>query len=348
MAHTVCTFNINNLFLRYRFGQAFPGDISGRSRVEEALAASFGYLPLNQPGSFEIFHPEMRAVAADALRRGGRSLPDVICFQEIESLLALREFNRVHLGSAYRYALLIDSYDLRQIDVAVLSKLEITGVRSHVDERDPAGGRSGKLFSRDCLEVTVALNRSGSQRLTMLVNHFKSKLARSEEERRRADAKRKRQAQGVARILKERFARDAFSRELFAVVGDLNDELGAGSLQPLVRDSGLVSALDRIPEATERWTHYFSSGGSVSQLDHVLLSPALDTATRGTPPQIERRGIGFPRILRDGLPGPREVRFEETEDAPSAPRLDFRFPRFPDVNPELHASDHCPVFFDVP
>jgi hypothetical protein len=28
VATTLCTFNANNLFVRYRFGQTFPGDMS--------------------------------------------------------------------------------------------------------------------------------------------------------------------------------------------------------------------------------------------------------------------------------------------------------------------------------
>jgi hypothetical protein len=33
---TLCTFNANNLFVRYRFGQTFPGDMSGKSAVTES------------------------------------------------------------------------------------------------------------------------------------------------------------------------------------------------------------------------------------------------------------------------------------------------------------------------
>ena len=346
MPHTICTFNVNNLFLRYRFGQGFPGDMSGKSQIEESLAATFGFLPMNQPGGYDIYAPEMRALAAQCLQRGGTKLPDVICFQEVESLLALRAFNAQHLKKAYKYAMLVDSHDLRQIDVAVLSNLEILGVRSHVDDLQP--GTKSKLFSRDCLEITLALNRSGSERVTLLVNHLKSRLSKTPAERRNSDAKRQRQAEGIVKILRERFAGAAFGREHFAVVGDLNDAPDSGPILPLTRASGLVSALDRIPSAADRWTHYWRGGGSVAQLDHVLLSPALDRATAGAVPHLERRGIGFANILADGKPGPRQIRVEKVEDDPAPVRIDFRFPRFPAVNTELAASDHCPIFFEVP
>jgi len=346
MPHTICTFNVNNLFLRYRFGQAFPGDMSGKSQIEASLAATFGFLPMNQPGGFDIFAPEMRALAANGLRRGGTKLPEVICFQEVESLLALRAFNAQYLKKAYKYAMLVDSHDLRQIDVAVLSNLEILGVRSHVDDLQP--GTRTKLFSRDCLEITFALNRSGSQRLTLLVNHLKSRLASTPAERLSADAKRRRQAEGILRVLQERFPGAAFGSELFAVVGDLNDAPASAPIRPLIHGSGLVSAIDRIPAASERWTHYWRGGGSVAQLDHVLLSPALDAATPGAIPHIERRGVGFSNVLADGKPGPRQIRVEKVEDDPAPERIDFRFARFDKVTSELSASDHCPIFFEVP
>jgi hypothetical protein len=30
---TLCTFNANNLYVRYRFGATYPGDVSGKSAV---------------------------------------------------------------------------------------------------------------------------------------------------------------------------------------------------------------------------------------------------------------------------------------------------------------------------
>jgi len=105
----------------------------------------------------------------------------VLCLQEVESMAALRKFNSEFLGGYYGSALLVDSRDLRQIDVAVLTRLDILSARSHVDDPDPSpeDPRQPWLFSRDCLEVDLALNRSGSRRLTLFVNHLKSKYAES-------------------------------------------------------------------------------------------------------------------------------------------------------------------------
>jgi endonuclease/exonuclease/phosphatase family metal-dependent hydrolase len=347
MSHTICTFNVNNLFVRYRFGQTFPGDRSGKSRVENP---AFGYLPPLDPDLFELFNTTQRELAALALTESKTRFPDVIVLQEVESLLALREFNRLHLDHQYPNAVLIDSRDFRLIDVGVLSKLEILGVRTHVDDLDPdpVSPKIPYLFSRDCLEVEFALTPNPPTRLTLFVNHFKSKLAESAAERKRADKQRLHQAQAVRDIVHRRFPGAAFDTELFAVLGDLNDEPASAPLQPLVAGAGLEDALARIPNEPDRWTHWFKSENAVSQIDQVLLSPALAGETGGSLPRIERRGISFARVLTDGKPGPKLSHFHRTDIDPAPVPIDFRFPRFSGVNPEDYASDHCPVFFTVP
>ena len=57
MAHTICTFNVNNLYVRYKFGQTFPGDMSEKSLVEDP---QFGYLPIYKPELFDLFNPTQR------------------------------------------------------------------------------------------------------------------------------------------------------------------------------------------------------------------------------------------------------------------------------------------------
>lgn len=55
MAHTICTFNVNNLYVRYRFGQTFPGDRSAASIIEDS---EWGYLPVYDPDLMTLFNPE--------------------------------------------------------------------------------------------------------------------------------------------------------------------------------------------------------------------------------------------------------------------------------------------------
>ena len=338
----LCNFNVNNLFVRYRFGRTFSGDRSQKSGVTDA---NVGYLPMYQKGAFEIFNAEQRELAALAITRGGSVSPDVLCIQEVESLIALREFNERFLGSAYPYAVVLDSRDLRQIDVGVLSKFPIDSITTHVDDQS----NGNFIFSRDCLEVRIIVKKNTL--LTVFINHFKSKLAlgktsvAKEQERLRADAKRTLQSSTVARLVKERFSGSAFKSGYFAVLGDLNDSPGAKTLAALTSNLGLVDALARVPP-NERWTHYWKANNSVSQLDHVLLSPALAARLRPNGVQLERRGIGYRAESKaaEGQVLPREVKFEAVDDDPKPLAIDFQFERFADVSAGNAASDHCPVF----
>ncbi|UUZ73282.1 hypothetical protein LP415_08320 [Polaromonas sp. P1(28)-8] len=151
----LCNFNVNNLFVRYKFGKTFPGDQGGKSRVTNP---NVGYLPLYQKGAFEVFNAEQRKLAALAITQGNTVLPDVVCIQEVESLIALREFNERFLAAAYPYAVVLDSRDLRQIDVGILSKYPLDSIATHVDDTVA----SKYIFSRDCLEVRLRVKRPHS------------------------------------------------------------------------------------------------------------------------------------------------------------------------------------------
>jgi hypothetical protein len=49
---SLATFNVNNLFLRRRFGNTYPGDQSKKSKSEAAEAMSWGFLPQIAAGRF--------------------------------------------------------------------------------------------------------------------------------------------------------------------------------------------------------------------------------------------------------------------------------------------------------
>ncbi len=340
----LCNFNINNLYLRYKFGRTFPGDMSKKSFIEDER---FGYLPMYQKGSFAIFNEEQRKLAALALTRGGKIFPDVICLQEVESLLALRAFNEQFMKSTYPYALVIDSHDLRQIDVGILSKYPIVNVRSHIDDKD---SDDEYIFSRDCLEATIQVSKKTE--LTLFINHFKSKMVQGKtaseikKATERADIKRKKQADAVKKIVKARFPGNEFSSKYFAVLGDFNDMPQSKPLAPIVKNAGLVDALASRIEAVDRWTHFYKSEGSVAQLDHILLSPALDRKLRSV--EIERRGIGFKSWSKKdpSLRLPNNAKLVSSDEDKSPLMVDFQFRRFKDVSPDNVASDHCPIFLD--
>ncbi|MEW6088088.1 MAG: hypothetical protein AB1498_07265 [bacterium] len=74
----------------------------------------------------------------------------------------------------------------------------------------------------------------------------------------------------------------------------------------------------------------------MSQLDYILLSPALSKKSRGLP-IIERRGLSSQK-KKSYLALPGDKKGQE---------IDFSFERFKGVTCEIDASDHCPVFFTL-
>lgn len=348
---TLGFFNANNLFMRYKFGRMFPGDMSRKSFVANER---FGFLPAYTKGMFEPYRPEQVDLCAKALK-GKNGLPDILCLCEVESLLALRVFNEDFLGSHYSQALLIDSYDFRQIDVAILTTREISRVRSHVDDLDD--NKKDRVFSRDCLEVVLDLNKSGSKTFSLFINHLKSKFvdtrnktpAQIAAEAKRSAEKRERQAKAVRTIIRERFPGNAFGAGHFAVVGDMNAAPDEPALAPLMKSAGLHNVVDDLP-AEEQWTYWWKAKNRASQIDYMLLSPKLANAVsaKGVLPEIERRGISYRSVNSAGETLPKATKILRDEGAADGLAVDFQFKRFADVTEKLAASDHCPLSIELP
>lgn len=173
---------------------------------------------------------------------------------------------------------------------------------------DPDGGFP-RIFSRDCLEVDVEVAKG--KLLTVLVNHFKSKIAGGEE-------KRAAQARRVKEILKARFGAKLGGN--FVVCADLNAGPSEPEIQSLLK--GLENVQERIADEDDRWTHYYKKTKSAEQLDYLLLSPALASANPDAVPEVERRGLGTDIDIYDGE-------------------------RFGKLSGSEGASDHCPIFMDL-
>jgi len=292
----IATFNVENLFARYRFKDAIqPTEDDGFTINDLA---------------FRIYDEESKKITAKAIRAVNA---DVICLQEVESLPVLDRFNAFYLGGMkYAHRAVIDCFDPRQIDVAVLSRHPIVSLRSHRDERNKAG--TAFLFSRDCLEVDVLV---GGKTLTLYLNHFKSMMEGREATR----ARRQEQAERVAAIIDARWKKSAYKGN-FIVLGDLNDYPdGKTGLAALLGHKGLDNVLTRLPE-TERWTHYYAGGNAYRQLDYLLLSAGLAKANPGKP-----------AVMRSGLPWRAKKVTEE--------RLDGVGENDP------KASDHAPLHMDI-
>jgi endonuclease/exonuclease/phosphatase family metal-dependent hydrolase len=292
----IATFNAENLFARYRFKDGFQPTADDGFTINDT--------------AFRIHDEESKKITARAIRKVN---PDVICLQEVESLPVLDRFNSFYLGGMkYAHRAVIDCFDPRQIDVAVLSRFPIVSLRSHRDERNKKG--TAFLFSRDCLEIELDV---GGKKLTLYANHLKSMMEGREATR----ARRQEQAERVAAIVDTRWKKSGYKGN-FVVLGDLNDyPEGKTALGALLDHKGLVNVVTRLP-AEEQWTHYYAGGNSYSQLDYLLLSKGLAQANPGAP-----------AVMRLGLPWRAQRVTDERLDGVG--------------ENEPKASDHAPLYMDI-
>jgi endonuclease/exonuclease/phosphatase family metal-dependent hydrolase len=222
-------------------------------------------------------------IQAPAIENTGRIIEevkaDVLCLVEVESRPVLRRFNEIALKAApYPHAMLIDGNDERGIDVGIMSRWPILDMRSHVDDPDTT---NHPVFSRDCAEFQIDV--PGARNLWILCNHFKSRGYGSKADN---DAKRKRQAERVAQILK----RFDLAQQWVVVAGDFNELPGSDSLAPLLTHAGLRNAFEKLPADADRWTHRDDAIPSKNnQIDYLLVSEALWPRLKKV--EINRRGL---------------------------------------------------------
>jgi len=323
-AITIGTFNVQNLFFRYELLDQVKKGFKVVGVDPDKLTINDFRRILERSGP--VAEAERDATARVLLEHK----PDLVAVQEVENIEVLDRFNREYLKKHFRFMMVIDGNDPRQIDVGVLSRFDIISIRSHRFE-PPGSPPTGRIFSRDCLAVTV--EPAPGLRLTMYVNHFKSKLPTRYPDGTVDDGstKRARQAKRMAEIVKRDFPD---GKGLYVVAGDLNAGPREAALKPLVSGHGAMeNVLDRLPQA-ERWTHFYDRAkkgtAPQEQFDYLLLSPDLTRRTAKELPRVERRGLSekiVNRINRDPATfgGPIE--------------------RFADAGT---ASDHCGVFLRVP
>jgi|SRR5215211_7803256 endonuclease/exonuclease/phosphatase family metal-dependent hydrolase len=346
---TLCSFNVENLFMRYKiFGYSPSPKPMRRIYSEEELKEEGGFLPSPVwKNSFKLYNKgPWRDLTASAIRREDQddnvdyAMPDILCMQEVDSMDALRLFNEENLDNYYPYAILLDSHDPRRIDVAVLSRYKIKSLITNMYEPyEGANSHQKYLFSRDCLEINFEITNTKS--LTVFLNHLKSKFVdprtpknKVPEEVEKSNNLRLQQSRKVAELVTDRFRGSNFNKENFVVVGDFNDTPDSSFLKPLVQDLGMHDVISRL-DPRDRWTHWWESKNIASQMDYILLSPKLADNSPAKP-YIERRGISNKRKKFSYL----NFRAEEN-------KIPFNFNRFNDVSDEFEASDHCPVFFEL-
>jgi endonuclease/exonuclease/phosphatase family metal-dependent hydrolase len=238
-------------------------------------------------GWFELRRDDIRWQATvNTARVIAEVNPDILICVEAENRPALLRFNEQILGPLFRcqfpHVMLVDGNDDRGIDVALMSRYPIIGVRPHVDDRNTNGSRT---FSRDCPEYVVQL--PGGRSVVVIPNHFKSKFGGND---RASQARRKSQAAAAAAI-----ATRALEISPWVLLGgDLNDTPDSPAIAPLWQ-TGFVDVQSHPSYPTQR-PGTFARGTARDKIDYLLMSPRLREHLQAT--GIERRGSYHPKLWK--------------------------------------------------
>lgn len=210
--------------------------------------------------------------------------PDVICFQEMGSVSALRELQQSLKaeGLDLPHWEHVAGYDTN-IHVALLSRFPIVARRPHTNDNFLLSGRRYRV-SRGILDADIRVNDHYT--FTVIGAHLKSKRAvpdGDEAELRFEEA----------RILREkvdaRFAANPNAN--IVVLGDFNDTYNTRSTRAIVGRgrNALVDTRpaeqngDNQPHPTNprykprniAWTHHYGVEDTYSRIDYLMLSPGM-------------------------------------------------------------------------
>ncbi|MFY7838737.1 MAG: endonuclease/exonuclease/phosphatase family protein [Lacibacter sp.] len=311
---TVATFNCENLFRRFRFNEYLS-----KEQVEKKIKDGF----IIDKTVLSTVNQTERKLTADAIKA---TKADIVCLQEVENMDTLKNFLSEYMSSSgYKYRMLIDANDPRLIDVAIISKIPISYVKTHQYLRNG----SSAVFSRDCLEAEFVI---GGKPLTLFVNHFKSMFDKSNlspaQKRAKTAARRELQSQTVLDIIKQKY-KNKPEKSNWIVLGDLNDYPDdKTSLKKILQSSWMENIVQtRIADVAEQWTHFWDTTTvpveeRYKQIDYIFLSKQLANANLTAVPLIVRKGL----ITK-------ATRYTGT--------------RFAGVTDKQGASDHCPVAITI-
>jgi endonuclease/exonuclease/phosphatase family metal-dependent hydrolase len=299
----IATFNVQNLRLRHGETDHLDGARDGDVAEDSGSAAA-------------RFDRSDRRLTAAVLRDIDA---DVVALQEVFDRQSLDHFHDRFLlpsGAApYPYRVCLPGNDGRGNDVAVLSRIAPSMVKSHAAATPadlgivvpPPLSQDQPIFRRDCLEVTV-------RGLTLFVCHFKAPYP----DPKAAWPVRRAEAAAVRRLIERRFPVPA--KAWWLVLGDLNEPWLAErteerAIAPLLDDFAVDLAARMT--APERWSYFEPRAGRYSQPDAILASPALAAAWPNVTPYLVREGVSLEAARYHG-------------------------PHLPDVGGHRpHASDHA-------
>jgi endonuclease/exonuclease/phosphatase family metal-dependent hydrolase len=208
--------------------------------------------------------------------------PDILLCVEVEDRPSLKRFHdqvlRAKYDLHYRHIMVIDGNDNRGIDVGILSRFPISGVRSHVDDMYD----EQVLFPRDCPEYAIAL--PNGETLVVCPNHFSSKRGGNT-----SAVQARRLAQGTQAAAIARRAEAEVSPYVL-LGGDLNDTPDSAALAPIL--SGNWRDIQDHPSYPTDRPGTYGTGNASDKIDYLVMSPALQDHLVST--GIERRGSWHP------------------------------------------------------
>ncbi len=204
----------------------------------------------------QLEHVAARIRAADA---------DVLALEEVENRFYVERFVAAMLPDmGYKYIVCFEGNDKRGIDVALLSRLPVGPVTSHMYERFSDGSGSETCFQRDLLQVRIEPPEAPA--FQVFVVHFKSKRTGPESEKTRLA-----ECRQARKILDQELAKDKNS--LFVICGDFNDTFDSRPLKALCGEgpTKLVDFMKDLPKDAVT----FNAKPHRSIIDYVLASPAM-------------------------------------------------------------------------
>lgn len=382
----LCTFNVENLFLRHNLS-GLPNE-RGMRYLDPVVQFFYATDGRDDPKKGIEDLKRIIETAAIAQEDDIRQLTalamveadaDLYCLQEVDNSEALEQFLSAYYtkagGDSLPYRVLHEGNDRRGIDVAALGarnyrfswKSHAKLTPSWIDETDSGKkfldkykdaktwakkNKSKRIFQRDCLEIVLDLK--GTE-VSVFNCHFKSMGG----DKNRSFAIRQLEAVTVHEIINRKFDNPAKATDaLWAVVGDLND----------AQKHIFVSSKKDNPEEIREFSPSHSKKDSEKEelgsgIDPLLddgfgvnLVEELDTfdqwslfyTHKSTKSQLDYV-IASPALAELVSRSPRSPRFIRKGQPYRVPNTDAvdRYPRIGWDRPK--ASDHCPlvVEFDI-
>lgn len=234
---TIGAFNILNLFDEY--DDPYHSDEGTPAKPKDQLE-----------------HVAARIRAANA---------DVLALEEVETRFYLQRFVASMLPDmGYEHVVCFEGNDRRGIDVALLSRLPVGPVTSHMYERFSDGSGGETWFQRDLLQVRIEPPDAPS--FQVFVVHFKSKRNGTESEKTRLA-----ECRQARKILDAELAKD--KNALFAICGDFNDTFDSNPVKAL-RGAGPTALVDFMKDLPKDAVSY-NAKPHRSIIDYIFVSPAM-------------------------------------------------------------------------